>query len=172
MSAWAARPVYCLTLEISSYYWAKKSQQHSAAQWIHLQHNACIIPLQKPLCGPSCRYQLCMPVPGESYIVPEILPPGSWGWRRMVWKIIPRGCKNWSGRASKKGAGLIDKRSKDSAPFSLPFDFCHSSSSTCLFFCFFLTENKKVGKGLPWKERSQPLISSYSYFSTLFNFCV
>lgn len=120
MSAWAARPVYCLTLEISSYYWAanlSSTQLHSeficsirmhntlteATLWSFLQA------VDQVSATHACsRRRLYLPWDAAS----RKLGMGA------GWYEIPRGCKNgrWSGRTSKEGT-------RKAKTFSLPFAF-------------------------------------------------
>lgn len=126
MLAWAARPAYCLTLEISSYYWA--ANLSSTQLYSEL---ICNIKLHNTLTEATLWSFL--------QAVDQVSAMHAYSRRRLFslrcclqedgdgegWYEIPRGCKKgrWSVRASKEGTGLIDKRSKDWAPFSLPFAF-------------------------------------------------
>lgn len=176
MSAWAvARPVYCLTLEISSYYRAANlSSTQLYSEFI------CSIRLHNTLTeGTPWSFLQAVDQVSATHAAcsrRRLYLPWDAATRKLGmgegWYEIPKGLKNgrWSG--SKKGTGLIDRRSEDF--FS---SLCLPSATLPLpaAFSFALSWQRTrwiVGKGLPWKGRNQSLISSSSSFSPLFNFCV
>lgn len=109
------------------------------------------------------RYQLHTPVPGESYVFPEMLPPWGWGGGRMVWdtKRLQKWKMKWEGK--QRGDWIDREQQRASCFFS---SLCLPSATLPLPAAFSFTlswqgTRRIVGKGLPWKGRSQPLISSY-----------
>lgn len=131
----------------------------------------------KAPCGSSCRqwtrYHLHMPVPGGSSISPEMLPPWCWGW--MEWDT--KRLQNWKMKWEGKQRGDWIYREGQQRMSSFFSSLCLLSTTfplpTASYFTLSWQGTRRIAeKSLPWKGRSQPLISSYSSspFSFIFGF--
>lgn len=169
---WAAKPVYGLVLEISSYYWANKtstgskSRWQSAAWWTRLQRKAAQRPHTRHLWSVlqavnqvsathTCpRRKLFFPWDAASLTVGR----GKDGMRYQ--EAAKMEDDKVRGQA-KRRLNQQRKTAKSERLFLFPLP----SATLPAAFSFTLSSQgtrRIVEKGLPWKGRSQLLISSYS----------
>lgn len=165
---WAAKPVYGLVLEISSYYWANKtstgskSPWQSAARWTRL-HSALIQGTLWSVLQAVNHVSATHTCPRRKLFFPwdaVFLTVGRGKDGMRYQEAAKMEDDKVRGQAKRK---LNQQRKPAKSELLFPFPLPSATLPAAFSFTFSSQGTRRiVEKGLPWKGRSQLLISSYS----------